>query len=512
MRKTEKGIILSRREFLRLVGGACAVGIASLSGCGGSGKSVAPPKEPDIFYALMTNPDDPLLIAAEYRDGRRIYLYGDRDSRGYPSAVRRVVLIDQNREISVYDFNSDNRPVRMIAPDGSFVEMNWLSPTQVAVDVIAEGGDRQFSTVYDMNTPVDTESAALLATENRLYGNTRPRKGQKISLEFVPSCTTTTSRTRGYSTLQAGNGNCMVVVTGCSAVDEIGMVQVLVFDTLGEVPNIDPRDVDPSRFPFALPSLRPVAPIYGAYPAVPIGDGKYVATIPVNLDEPIDLNFDEICSSIHNLVSAPCEAIMALQPEPFCAYLAARAGLAFPKVFLICEAIMRGYQFYCAAFSSPAPGGPSFGEEICKQLKPLNRTIEGEVRLVPVFYSYKGSKYGDPVTAPARGPFPTLYIDIGDETTIRSLELDPPNPPAGVGYKGVAQVYCLPAGTIVSLSIVGTDGYTDSVSTTISQTQPQGQFQLFVPGAASGVRDVVEVVVRRPDGKEYKLTASLVFG
>lgn len=61
------------------------------------------------------------------------------------------------------------------------------------------------------------------------------------------------------------------------------------------------------------------------------------------------------------------------------------------------------------------------------------------------------------------------------------------------------------------LSIVGTDGYQDTTSTSITSAQREGIFTLSVPGAESGIQDTVTLKINRLDGQGFTYTASLVF-
>jgi hypothetical protein len=63
------------------------------------------------------------------------------------------------------------------------------------------------------------------------------------------------------------------------------------------------------------------------------------------------------------------------------------------------------------------------------------------------------------------------------------------------------------SGTPVTISIVGTDGYSNSNSATMKQS---GTISLYVPGAKQGVQDLitVEAVI---DGITYSDKTSIVF-
>jgi hypothetical protein len=135
------------------------------------------------------------------------------------------------------------------------------------------------------------------------------------------------------------------------------------------------------------------------------------------------------------------------------------------------------------------------------------------LRLTPYAHAIPNNAVGESlqVSAAGQGPW-SLSVDMEIATTIRALDLSPSHPAEGQSYVGTVEVVCIPAGSSVRMSIVGTDGYTDSVLHAVPDTQKVGTFELWVPGAEAGVRDVVTVEILLPEGDTLTKTASLVFG
>ena len=104
-----------------------------------------------------------------------------------------------------------------------------------------------------------------------------------------------------------------------------------------------------------------------------------------------------------------------------------------------------------------------------------------------------------------------LYVDSGGDPAINAFKLEPSAPIHGEDYVATAYLSCIPAGTLITMSIVGTDGYTDSQSQTVGTDSPHIDATSHVPGAESGVYDVCTVVVTPPGGPSLTKTASLVF-
>ena len=105
-----------------------------------------------------------------------------------------------------------------------------------------------------------------------------------------------------------------------------------------------------------------------------------------------------------------------------------------------------------------------------------------------------------------------LSVDLGGQSTIRTLTLNPISPQAGEGYQAIADVFCLQEGSLVRFSIIGTDGYSDSETFNISANQTDGTFYLDVPGAATpGIQDTDTIEITLPDGTVISQKATLVF-
>ena len=126
--------------------------------------------------------------------------------------------------------------------------------------------------------------------------------------------------------------------------------------------------------------------------------------------------------------------------------------------------------------------------------------------------AYPKSKFANSVESDAAGPYKDIQLDLGGEPTIKSFTLNPPDPAEYQSYEGTVSISCLPSASVITLSIVGTDGYEDSIDYTVSEAQAQGEYTLYVPGSYSGVQDVVTLKLALPGGKEIVRTASLVFG
>lgn len=514
---------MRRRQFLITLGSATlGLAVASiLKGCssgnesgGNSGVPSQPPVASVSDFTIMTNSGDPLLVTAETSDGRVLECYGTRDLSGKPISVEQIFIRSANGDALQYDLDSTGRLTRMIAVNGTRLLLNWLSPTEVGLTVISGDGTTQVNTTVDFaqapnKAPLGLASLATSAPITQKSGTPPLRRTGRVTLEFRPHGTaaiqspktvgnqTSTGASLLMGAIQsaqgAGAGMCTVQVTSCDLPVEHAEVSVLVFeDTAGR------------KF-------------LGQFPASKISSGTYQATLPTDLAPSI--NPSQICQDLAGILGNICDA--AFSTPGAAEFLCLRLSIVVAstvigivvaaEIEVACLSVTAGFDLYCSTIGGgPVPGSESLVDRLCKA-KALDRTFISKIILQPRVLSLPNNTLGAQVTAPGQGPYPALSVDLGSKTEIRSLTLTPPSPGAGVGYVGTADIFCLPAGTTVTLSIVGTDGYQDTTSNTIPSAQREGTFILSVPGAESGIQDTVTLKVDRPDGKNLTYSASLVF-
>lgn len=135
-----------------------------------------------------------------------------------------------------------------------------------------------------------------------------------------------------------------------------------------------------------------------------------------------------------------------------------------------------------------------------------------QLQLQAVVKTSKGEKFLSVGTGliPPEGPYPPLTVNVPGEVSVSGLTLAPSSPAALQDYRATGTVSCLQSGDVAVIAVVGTDGYTDSVTTMVTTAGDQ-RFTLDVPGAESGINDVVTLTNIRNGAEIGKRTASLVF-
>jgi hypothetical protein len=248
-------------------------------------------------------------------------------------------------------------------------------------------------------------------------------------------------------------------------------------------------------------------------PAKFTGSGQYSYSIPTQPGA--GQKVENLCTGLAEGVGKVCDGLSFFpQGVEFVIAETLRAalvlvGLGAGAVAAVVGAFMVAFEaakLYCDTLGAgPAPGAPSIAEKLCGNISEVvDRFTNGEVRLIPlVFIPGRGLVDGlNGMTALATGPFPTFDINAGGKAEIVSFTTTPADPAPGQNYIAEALIQCAPPGTQVTLSIAGTDGYSNSKTATIPG---DANVTLTVPGAEAGVRDVVTVTVSNGPTKQIAL-------
>ena len=135
--------------------------------------------------------------------------------------------------------------------------------------------------------------------------------------------------------------------------------------------------------------------------------------------------------------------------------------------------------------------------------------IISDLILTPVGYTQSKTVMGEPYRVTPDDNNILLTLDMQGDPIINSFTLNPSHPGESVNYTATADYHCIPENSTITLSIVGTDGYSNSITENISGS---GSAVLHVPGAKSGVYDLCTVTINMPFGETLTMQASLVFG
>lgn len=437
--------------------------------------------EPKSNLIVYTNSTDPLLVSAKSDDGFVADFFGRRDANGVPAKIELIVVKKQTDTIYYY-LDAMSRPNRIVTNTGVEYLLDWVTNTNVSLTAVSNDGQTQINTLVKMML---NPSGQHNNQVSRIINHSR--KGRSLALGFKP----------GINNIQTANvtarinGTAHINITRCGFPASVNDVFVKAWARSGEY--------------------------IGSFPGALVSQGKFSYTIPDAAAAVVPPG--EICSKIEGILADVCsykgpELIAALCPALSVAIASSGIGApAAAALIAACPKIAAGLELYCATLGYDADVNVSLAQRIC-QAEHINRkftdlVIRGVVHAIP------NNIYGPSQIVqviPPNTSFPDLAIELPPVTTIRSLKLTPSAPPANVDFIAETEVYCLKAGSVVTVSVVGTDGYTDEVTMTITSAQNSGTFSLSVPGADPGVRDDITVKIKLPDGTFVVRTASLVFG
>lgn len=462
-----KNKILSPARFK--VGMFCLLfSLFSLS-CSDDDQPTDKPTEDDNVI-VMVNPSDPLLMVVNNADGYRLEYYGDRDDQGLAEVITHLKVMDSKDTIR-YFFTEAGQLIKMIDASGVEIDLDWNSSDELVLSALSKDGSLQINT----QIPLEESGGRIGSTES---GRSNSRAGKHIRLKKGQP-----NIKQNKTTKVNADGNVSVNVSRCGESSSATIFVKVREEYTGDY--------------------------IGDFPAKAIGEGKYLASIPTS-KLPISDN-GKHCDALVKAIGIICEANKVLKAgnaKMACAYLGAITGtIATPMAGTLLAAACLGFNvaanYLCFV---PAKGN------ICNA-KFLDRHYE-DVVLIAYAVGIPANVYSSPYKING-GNIPNnqleMNIDLGSNTLVRSLTLNPAAPLPNQDYTAEANLYCVKAGATVRLSVLGTDGFTDEVTTTISSTEKEASYYLEVPGADQGVQDVVTLEVQKSGEESIVRSASLVF-
>ena len=430
--------------------------------------------------SAFSNPADVQLLRAKTVRGEVIDYFGEKDAAGQATAIHSVRVVNKDGQVTNIGLDDQGRPKRIQAFNGVVFNITWVSNTNFVISALNADGSIQ------VNVPVDlaaatatsvTSTCADCASQTLKSSNTAkaPRLNRVQRREPIRLAVSPLDRAQQSPAPAASGGTSLVNVMRCGT-------------------PVDDASVGMTIIPSSNPS--------NAYtvPAALTGPGQYSASIPIQPSPGQDV--EDICQDISDVLGVGCEGLSALPPGSearVCASLGLAAARINPiaggVVFTACEVGFAGARRYCDTLGfSPATGAPSLLDLICGNISELvDRFAGGQLQLIPVvFIPGEGVINTGSATVPSSGPFPTFNVNAPNAVEIVSFTTSPADPGPFQSYVAEALIHCASPNTQVTISIEGTDGFSDSITTTI---QGDANVSLFVPGGAQGVVDTVTVAI-----------------
>lgn len=410
---------------------------------------------------LVTNPDIPLFLQARGSNGEQVRFYGIKDTNG--TILRCDFFTYQDSEFQepiIYKLDEQSRLERIYSPFGESLEFFWFQDGSIRIKVITSDG------AIVANVPFEN------AVTNKTSSKINPRSGT-IRLNLKQTASTRVSQKNKIE------NDLRINITQCDEPFVNGFVGLKAISDKGNE--------------------------LGFLQGSPSQDGQFVFSIP---EENPNIDKNAVCNSIEEALGYVCTAIDLLESsagstEFICSQIALAIDLAAfgptgesALLFPLCEAIVKGSNFACKTIGA-SPG--NFGDESPTLLSSLCDLADRQ--LDPQTYEFESRVYVDGQGVniqnkvgpyPATGPFPDISVEVPGRAKFTNLFTNPFDPAPGQDYIAIANVNCASEGSLATITVTGTDGFSDFEQITL----PKGKSNLSIsiPGADAAVVDFITVV------------------
>jgi hypothetical protein len=413
----------------------------------------------DADATYFSNPGD--SRAATYTmDEQTGTLFGPKDADGGVAYIDQAWIDspDGDPQKRVFlAFDAAGTPMRAALASGETMSFEWASPSRVIITYQSADGAQEVQFPYEPGAV----AAHDMAGEALTAGTRAHATGDTGRLAYTgladPAQALTASRLAPAAQSQLGNPG--IVEVRCGAGDLIGGATVTGSMAPANMPgtalDVSFNETSPGRYAYTLPIAPAPAPLEGFHRT----------------------RFERAL----NLICFGNLAILLTQvsKDYICAFLLGvpAAGTAG---FVACEGILTAYVWMCRLNTARVVTGAavdffagSFDVTARAQHPKLGM---GQTR----------------INASAGSAIPLGVITLAGAAGIENITTNPPDPVPQQGYTIIASTVCVPAGTVLTMQVVGTDNYAPAPTVvTLSETVTEGS--LYVPGAEQGIQDRITV-------------------
>jgi len=428
------------------------IALALFSGCP---KDTETPEPGPVELSLYTNPSDGTLFSILMKDGRNITYFGQKDAVGLPTVIESVnVSYGAGQGDYLIKMQDNYKPSSILAPNGSEFGFEWISDNEFRVHAISPDGSVQVNVPIDLST--GGKSQKIVDNPENI------RDGIETVFEIREIENVNTKVT------MAGGGMSFNIVQCGATVDNAYVI---------------------------MTTVPPIGS--GDYITTGDGSGNYNTNVP-QAGVP-ESDYEQECEKIGKIIDDVCEKYSYVKMFGLENNLSTIVSLISDKVAEAFPGSGEGEKItnMCNNAISALPAICEFNDET---------NIGDLCNLANLLYEEPAEteyKFYLSVTIPGQGTYETedaifdpaqpsqWDIDLGGSFSVQNLHTVPGDPSPSQGYTAYAYVYCPDAdGTNAVISIVGTDGYTNSKSYDLTTS---AEITLNVPGAAEGVMDMITV-------------------
>lgn len=413
-------------------------------------------EEPQSTYEFYTNPTDPTIAMVTQEDGTEVMYFGTKDADGIPLELQ-MITVKYPGENDTYKvvMKEDGTPGKIITTEGSIFEFEPISEKEFYMSIVSSTGEIRIDTKVN----IDSLDNLKAFDEAVLPQGTQPRACTEVKAPAYSAFSENAIQEKQKNIL----GNKLVVnMTICGK----------------NVPSIY---ITPVLF------IKPPVGQMLVSPGMGTGQGEYSFMLPQ--PSPPSQKIQEICSKAGLVLAGVCPLLPFTPKSAICPLISKLIEQQFSNakdkasITNVCQKAVDILPKLCKI--DDEVGLANFCE------------VAGEVYLNPNpdQYTYlllvqaEGKMYEVPLDGFNPNTGGTITYDIPGEFNVLELKTDPKDPGPAEGYTAMAAFECpSPQGTQMTLSVTGSDGYSDAVTTTATTG---GIMTLYVPGGAEKIRDVI---------------------
>ena len=450
---------------------------------------------------LFVNPSSPVFFSANTEDGDQVFVIGEKDSDGIPIKVERFETVDSDGNSTYVKFDSNSTVISSaIDSDGMKMDFNWdvdSNYTRVTVSIYMPDIGQEIIVNLDLTDNITNTSLDLGFDSSTKKRSISGRQHVKRTEGILPSDIYDDDVKRSHITAkrrvqQQNTARVSVNVESCGMPENDAIV-------------------------YADSEYNGAANVYiGELSSTP---GLYYIDIPTAPASTLGADIGSVCSAIESALSSACDwygdikkylnyalsfiGVKHDAEKVFCFSLAT-ALKVIPQARLIpihkfCRKIFKGINTVCKKVGTTV-GEERAGELICDAIteytdNAIDAFRDINILFVPHAIFPGGEKHSASGRTLSLGPgtsniATTFTISDGATLKINSLTITPPDPVPHQSYRAYLTYQCYTTATLVTMTIVGTDSYTDTRYCTNGPT-----CVLYVPGAEALVVDTVTVSI-----------------
>ncbi|XP_019641247.1 PREDICTED: uncharacterized protein LOC109482846 [Branchiostoma belcheri] len=421
-------------------------------------------KDDIVGVSTFLNPLDPVLVEVATDGGSVIQVQGNKTDEGTATSVESLTQTTAGGDETTVGFDPDSALVTtVVTSSGVTMTFTWTN-------------DKVFVTASAQNSSFELNVQVRLEPGDSSPGSTLPEVNGTVS---------------GTPTVAMQSLRLPVLVTRCGLPTDNVVVKAFGYKGSNLTSATDVSSLDPDVEYRVLPTDEA---------------GQFEIVVPASPAVSSPEAAQTVCDSVSRVVGGVCAALLNTRPATdgtICnevanaaQFITTQSGAESTLILAACMGGFGAVQTFCNAFGYNTTEDEAIASSnLCQQVTGTVDSFSPDpVLVVPKAVFSNGLEVSVPgeVVSPGNTAqtLPVFSISsIGQ--AISSVTITPRDPLPEEDYVVYAQFVCTDATTVVTMAIVGTDGYTKQVQCTGAISD----CTLYVPGAAELVVDRVTISI-----------------